>query len=386
MTRTTPTAGSFCLLLAALVAWPAAVLGHAEHSAFGKEGGEGRETVHVGLPRRMAEHEGLIVAEEAIRQTRAEVLRADGRVAARPDRVREVTINTGGEIRDVFIRRGQRVAEGDPMVTVFSPDFILTQRSHLALLDDEVRLEQIRTLGNLPDYLADARENLVWWGMTEAEVDRLVETGEVKELLTARAPISGIVTAVMVEPGTLINAGDKGMSTFVVTGAPVARVVPDDGLWAEGRAFPERLGRLRAGQQARVRVGGAVRWYDGEVVQVSSLVDAGDRRGRFYVKLDYFPPEYGVGAPLEIRVETEAESGVWVPGAAVLTIGENDYVYVQQDVDIYERRWVRLGARDQGWVRVLQGVSAGERVVTGGTQLLEGKRLIGAGGAGGDHH
>lgn len=369
-------------LLAPATAWP-----HAQHGVFGKEGAETRRTVHVGLPQNMAAHAArLITTEPALHQERTATLRTDGRVAARPDRIHEVTINTGGEVRQVFIRQGQRIAEGDPVVAVYSPDFILTQRSHLALLEDEVRLEQIRTLGNLPDYLADARENLIWWGMTEAEVDELVEQGEVKEVLTARSPVSGIVAEVMVEPGALINAGDKGMSSFVVTGAPVARIVPDDALWAEGRAFPDRLDDVRAGQKVRMRVGNAVRWYSGEVVQVDPIVDPGERRGRFYARFDYFPAEYGLGAPLEMRVETHSNTGVWVPDAAILTIDRNHYVYVQKAVDIYERRFVGLGARDQGWVQVVEGVESGEAVVVGGTQLLEGKRLIGTGARGDDHH
>ncbi len=364
----------------------AAAHGHGELSAFGSEGGEGRRTIHVGLPQAMARHPGLITARKAIAQDRSSTLRADGRVAARVDREREVTVNTGGAVREVFIRRGQRVEEGEPMVSVFSPDFMLTQRGYLSMMEDSVRLEQIRTLGNLPDYLEDSRENLLWWGMTEGEVKALVEEGTVKETLTATAPISGIVTAVLVTPGSLINAGDRGMSTFVITGAPVARVVPDDGLWAEGRVAPARLDELRVGQKVRMRVGRTIKWYSGEVVLVDPMVDPADQRGRFYAAFDHFPPAYGLGAPLEILVETPAETGVWVPGEAVITVDDADYVYVRKDADIFERRYVDLGARDQGWVRVREGVTAGEAVVTGGSQLLEGKRLLGGGSGGGDDH
>ena len=344
--------------------------GHGELSAFGSEGGEGRRTIHVGLPQSMAGHPGLITAEQAIGQDRVATLRTDGRVAARTDREREVTVNTGGAVREVFIRRGQRVEEGDPMVSVFSPDFMLTQRGYLAMMEDSVRLEQIRTLGNLPDYLEDARENLLWWGMTEGEVEALVEDGVVKETLTATAPISGIVTAVLVTPGSLINAGDRGMSAFVITGAPVARVVPEDGLWAAGRIAPERIQEIAVGQRVRMRVGGAIKWYTGEVVLVDPVVDPDDQRGRFYASFDRFPAAYGLGAPLEMLVETPGEDAVWVPGEAVITVDDADYVYVQKDVDIYERRYVELGTRDQGWVQVREGVAAGEAVVTGGSQLL----------------
>ena len=135
-----------------------------------------------------------------------------------------------------------------------------------------------------------------------------------------------------------------------------------------------------------MRVGGAIKWYTGEVVLVDPVVDPDDQRGRFYASFDRFPAAYGLGAPLEMLVETPGEDAVWVPGEAVITVDDADYVYVQKDVDIYERRYVELGTRDQGWVQVREGVAAGEAVVTGGSQLLEGKRLLGGGSGGGDDH
>jgi cobalt-zinc-cadmium efflux system membrane fusion protein len=45
-------------------------------------------------------------------------------------------------------------------------------------------------------------------------------------------------------------------------------------------------------------------------------------------------------------------------------------VYVQSGGQTVEKRYPRLGISDGQWIEVLNGVSAGERVVTRGAQMV----------------
>src|SRR5690606_37771313 len=135
---------------------------------------------------------------------------------------------------------GSMVKEGDPIATVTSPDFIFTQRSYLELLANDERLEILRGEGNLPNYLAGARDNLRWWGMSEAQIDALVESGKLVERLNLVAPRDGVITEVLVQPGDMIDAGDRTMQNFIVLGRAVARLQRSDTpLMLEVTAFPD---------------------------------------------------------------------------------------------------------------------------------------------------
>ncbi|KPV40694.1 hypothetical protein AN478_05935 [Thiohalorhabdus denitrificans] len=374
-----------CLLAGA----PTLALGHAEHQQFAEDGADQPDSWVVGIRQASAEMAGLLDTAKAVAERRAMTLRTDGRVRARPSRIQEVNANTSGEVRDLWVRRGQAVRQGEGLASIYSPQFILQQEQHLALLGSQVQQEQIRALGNLGDYMEDARKNLEWWGLSEKQVKRLEKEKEVvKETLDFFAPFDGIVTEVMVRPGELINVGGgKAMGQFVVTGAPIARMVPFEGLWVEARTYPRFLSALREGQSVQVQWGKGelATTAAGTVATVRPLVEE-DRRGRFFVSLEEVPAHAALDEPVTVKVELEHKQGVWVPADALLNAGgERPYLFVQRQRDVFERRVVEVGQRVGDRIRISEGVSAGEKVVVGGAYMLEGRRLT-TGGPGGDMH
>ena len=60
-----------------------------------------------------------------------------------------------------------------------------------------------------------------------------------------------------------------------------------------------------------------------------------------------------------------------VPDAALVDDGGRTIVYVMVEGEAFERRPVRLGIRANGWVEVLDGVAAGERVVSPGAYEIK---------------
>src|SRR5262249_52908902 len=62
---------------------------------------------------------------------------------------------------------------------------------------------------------------------------------------------------------------------------------------------------------------------------------------------------------------------VAVPDSAVIDSGQRQGVLVERSEGTYEPRQVKLGARVPGYVQVLDGVKAGERVVTSATFLID---------------
>ncbi|RDW14538.1 hypothetical protein DIE28_02025 [Paracoccus thiocyanatus] len=149
---------------------------------------------------------------------------AFGRVILDPQGQLDINAAISGQVAEVLVLPGSAVAKGDPIATVTSPDFVFTQRSYLALLENDEQLEILRGEGNLPNYLSDARDNLRWWGMTEAQIDRLVQERRTVDRLNLLAPEDGIITEVLVQPGDMIDAGDRTMQNFIVLGRAVARM------------------------------------------------------------------------------------------------------------------------------------------------------------------
>ena len=59
-----------------------------------------------------------------------------------------------------------------------------------------------------------------------------------------------------------------------------------------------------------------------------------------------------------------------VPAAAIVDDAGRPIVFVQREGETFERRAVTVGARSGDMVQILEGVTAGERVVTTGAYLV----------------
>ncbi len=85
-----------------------------------------------------------------------------------------------------------------------------------------------------------------------------------------------------------------------------------------------------------------------------------------------------IGMALEVLLGVRGpREGLAVPSSALVDEAGEPVVYVQLGGEAFEKRHVRLGARDAEWVLVTAGLAAGERVVTVGAYAV---RLASASG------
>ena len=178
-----------------------------------------------------------------------------------------------------------------------------------------------------------------------------------RDFATLRAPDDGIVSARMVQPGQVVMAG-----------AELLRLIRDGRLeWRPD--LPEaELARIAVGQRVELRDGtGAA--VAGTVRAVSPGVDTKTRTGTVYVDLPA-PGALKAGAFVEGRIVTSASKALMVPAAAVVVRDGYPYVFTVDDKNVAHRVRVRTGVSDSGEIEVLEGLTAGQKVVATGAGFL----------------
>jgi Cu(I)/Ag(I) efflux system membrane fusion protein len=374
-------------------------LGHSDPRMFGQVNpGKQAPTqaVEIRLPPNVNDRDGLIGLASAGRGDHGDQIRSYGVVVPNASAVVDVNTGVSGQVAEVFARPGDQLRKGEALLSVFNPEFITTQKGYLEFLRNKEKLEVLREEGRLPNYLKDAKENLRWWGMNDRQIDDLIERGKVVEHIVLHAPTDGFVTDLFVQPGALVNAGDRTMKQFVVVGKAVARMVSESApYWVEGYIYPDQLARLRPGMPVSIRLPNGSK-LERPITQIMPLVDGITQRARFLVDLGRRLPGLAAGQNVELSIRIGAGSasnpggGTWAPRNAVLSRDANPVVYSQIGPGRYLRKPVRVKAEAGEWLRV-EGVRDGEKLVVAGKMMLEGLYRISAGsgastGAGGHDH
>lgn len=372
-----------CLMCgAASCAW-----GHGDASQFGVSAQETNVPHELTLPANVKEDQAIFGFAAAKPGNQQALLHTYGQVVPDAKAVLDINAYVSGQIRRVFVRAGDVVRKGQPVVSIFNPEFITTQKGHLQLLKNEEKLQVLREEGRLPDYMKDARENLRWWGMTDAQIKALVDKGEVVEEILLPAPADGIITEVFTQPGNLINAGDKTMKAFVVMGRSVARMVAAHGPYlVEGFLFFDQQTAVRPGTQVDIPLpnGNTLRRA---ISQVVPAIDSRGQRARFLVPLGQ-APELAMGQAVDLALHLPAAYGVWVPRNAVLGQMLSPVVYVKRSAKQFLRQPVSVLSETADALRV-SGITPHATVITEGKMILEGLYRMTANPVaqvGGHHH
>jgi Cu(I)/Ag(I) efflux system membrane fusion protein len=335
-------------------------------------------------------------------------------------REKRIAARIAGRVDGVSVDfTGVRVAEGDPLVSLYSPELLSTQE---ALLSSARALDAVKSSGvggveqeRAQRVLDSARDRLLLWGLAPDQVDAVLASGKIQNLMTVRSPLAGTVLEKKVQVGQ-----------YVMEGADLYRVADLSKVWLRARIFPADLPLARVGAPVEaVAEGFSGETFRGTVAFVDPVVDPATRTVGVRVDLDNpggrllpgmfvtarirvpvaeiepfasmaghgskTPPgehwwtcpmdpeivEKGpgkcpkCGMNLEERTATAAGSVPSVPEPAVVDTGTRRVVYRETSPGVFDAMEVVLGPRADGWYPVISGVAVGDRVVAAGAFLVD---------------
>ena len=265
-----------------------------------------------------------------------------------------------GRIDRVFVDHvGEDVRAEEPLAQIYSPELLYIVRE----FQTAVRR------GRDDPQAAVARQRLVQFGLTPAQVEELASGRREDFGLNFRSPVNGTLVARNVYPGKYVKAGE------------VLFEIADFGLmWFHVNVYEQDLPWVRVGAKARVTTPAAPgREFEGTVTLIDPTFDPETRSTRVRIEVPN-PVEEKVGGlarPLPHRAYGEAvlalagDPVLAVPRSAVLDTGRRAVAYVDRGGGAYEKRDVRVGRRGDDTVEILGGLAEGEKVVTQGNLMID---------------
>jgi RND family efflux transporter MFP subunit len=211
------------------------------------------------------------------------------------------------------------------------------------------------------DLLESARRRLAYWDITDEQISRLLETGEVSRTLTLHAPTSGVVMEKDVFQG---QAFQPGRNLYMI--ADLSEV------WVSVEIFEADVPLVREGMTAEISVASLPsETLIGTIEYVYPTLDDRTRsmRARVAVRNPGTRLKPGMYATAVLRA-TVGEA-LTVPSSAVLHTGQRAVAFVDMGGGEIMPHVVRLGQRGEGYVQVLEGLEPGHRVVTSAQFLLD---------------
>jgi len=201
-------------------------------------------------------------------------------------------------------------------------------------------------------------------GRSEEEIKRFEQTRQVDADTPIPSPIAGTVVQRKVGPGQYVNSGASD---------PVFVIGDLSTVWLTAFVRETDAAKVRRGQQLSFRVPAVPqREYRARVDYVAATFDPVSRRLLVRATVDnkdgLLKPEMFAGVTLYSDDGLEA---LGVPRKAVIYEGEATRVWIARDDHTIEQRQVKLGLTNGDMIQVLDGLTAGERVIVAGSLFID---------------
>lgn len=313
---------------------------------------------------------GVTFDTAAIRRLTSDT-RTAGVVTFDETNMAQVAPKFGGFVERLFINStGQQVRRGQAMLTIYSPELLAAQQELLlaAKLDRSIGRSSVPGVPGESANLADAsRRRLQLWDISNAQIDDILRTGQVRRTLTLYAPVSGIVVDKKVLQGQAITAGQE-----LYTIADLSYV------WVDAE--------LREADAANVRVGSAVgirfpglpgRPYRGRVAYVYPTLQQEARTVKARIVIPNADGVLKPGMYGTVQLTTPSRSALTVPSSAILRTGDRNIVFVDMGNGQLMPHNVEPGSTAGNYTEILSGLEPGQRVVTSAQFLLDSESNLG---------
>jgi Cu(I)/Ag(I) efflux system membrane fusion protein len=293
------------------------------------------------------------------------MIRTVGRIDYDEKRLVTISPKIGGWIEDLYVDfTGRYVQQGEPLLTLYSPELVSTQEEYLLALrakKDLVRSPFPEVAGSGNSLAESARRRLKLWDISDEQIKTLEESGQPRKTLTLYSPFSGIV---------IERAAYKGMN--VMPGMALFKLADLSIVWLYADIYEYELPFIRLGQQASIQLSYLQgENFTGKAIYIYPSLNPETRTAKVRFEI---PNSHGKLKPeMYANVEIKVHLGrkLAVPEGAIIDTGIRQLAIIDKGSGYFEPREVKVGAKVDNYYEVIRGLKAGERVVTSANFLID---------------
>ena len=265
---------------------------------------------------------------------------------------------------------GQQVSQGQPLLTIYSPDLRSTEQELVNLLNDRDRNGR----GSNDQLIEASKMRLKLWNVSDQEITELEKSRKPSEQLMLRSPFDGVVGEVMVRPGMSVKTGEK-----------LTTVLDLSTLWVWAEFYENEVGLLKQGQSIDVSLPAFPNQiFKGQIAVINPVIDPAKRTARVRIDLPNAKAQLRPGMYANVEVKIDDGEGLTIPVQAALPTGERMLVFLDRGQGKLLPRYVQVGRsfttfdgqQEESYYQVIKGLKEGDRIVDSANFLIDAESQV----------
>jgi len=289
------------------------------------------------------------------------VLETTGQISFDDRRVANIISRVAGRIEQVMVSQWDYVRRGQPIVTLYSPDYMTAEAEYLQARASAPALAAGGAGNNefARSMIEAAQRKLELLGIEPEQIARIRAAAP---SFTMRAPISGTIVQNQALRGSAVNPGDVLYSLGTL-----------DVVWITGDIYEDELARVQVGQPLQaVTTAYPDEVFHGTIARISPNIDPNTHTAQIRCAVNNAGSRLKPQMLARVRIVVRPGRALVAPLNALVFETDAYFAYVDLGGGRLERRKVTIASWNQrGNARVVSGLSAGDQVVTNATLQVD---------------
>ena len=300
------------------------------------------------------------------KQILSRTIRTVGRVDYNEEMMTRLHPKTEGWIEKLYIdKTGEQVKKDTILLNIYSPQLVTSQQEYLLALNSLQKLkdspyEDISR--GAEEMVQTSRERLELLDVPAHQIRDLEKSRKIKKHLHIHSPFNGIVLKIGAREGQ-----------YVTPGTELYMLANLSNVWVYADIYEDELPWVQVGDEVDIQLTGIPgRTFTGRLTYIYPYAEAKTRTVKVRLEFDnkeqLLKPDMYANVTIHTQSQTNA---VVIPSEAIIRSGMREQVFVVRGPGKFEPREVKLGVSSGGMVQILEGVAAGEEVVTSSQFLID---------------
>jgi Cu(I)/Ag(I) efflux system membrane fusion protein len=275
-----------------------------------------------------------------------------------------VSARISGRIEKLYYKNeGDYVQKGTQLYDLYSEELNNAKQEYILALERQAALDN--SIIDFKQLVQSAKNKLLLWGMSEAQIDELAKTKSVSILTPFYCSVSGYITALESHEGD-----------FVPEGGTIVRLANLSSLWAEAQVYTSQLSEIDSKGKAIVQLPDLSKEMTGTIQFVNPEIDPDTRINLIRVGIANPGNQLKPGMPAYVVLKNRQRNSLTLPVDAVMRNEKMNSVWIQVDKNTFRNVIVETGLENDSQVEIRSGLKQGDIVVTSGAYLINSEYIF----------
>ncbi len=302
-----------------------------------------------------------------------QMVEATGVIDVPPENKAVITPFIGGYVKNTPLLIGDKVKNGQFLVSLENPEYVELQQGYLDALEQlrflKSEYERQKTLAeenitsqkNFLKAESDYKRNLSRYNALKKKLQMLnidpakVEKGDITSMVNLYAPISGSITSMMISKGMYVSPADELM-----------QIIDVDHLHLELNVFEKDVMKLKTGQDILVNIPEATEdTLAAEIHLIGKSIDDEKRTVRVHGHFkDEKETNFATGMFVDAQIITGKNKTWALPTESIVSLDDKNYVLElnskEKGIYYFDRKEVETGENYNGFTEIKNPGEIGE--------------------------